>query len=346
MIQLMKCHINLAVYITAFVFSAIKNEVLGQQVFSLDDPKYKPCASPACEHCITVEYLELAGAYRFGFNGKERDDEMYDGGSMYDYGFRIYDAQKGRFFSVDPLTASYPFYTPYHFSGNKPICSIDIDGLEDIYYMNSFMDKQGASVVELMNKTTLGAQFLQEFQNPQTNIGYDLFVISTPLPSNLRGNTRTLYGSETKLFDSETRQTINAFEAIKQVRENKKNGIENKGEIYESLVNNLTEEVLFSDALGETLEKCRTIIVVDINTSVTQNNNSSNETQAKQGEVETAKVLGHEIKAHANRMATGAIQTPSQDHLDYQGTEAEGLGNVPGSLGDLYEKQVDDAANE
>jgi hypothetical protein len=33
--------------------------------------------------------------------------------------------------SVDPLTASYPWYTPYQFAGNKPITFIDIDGLEE-----------------------------------------------------------------------------------------------------------------------------------------------------------------------------------------------------------------------
>jgi hypothetical protein len=32
---------------------------------------------------------------------------------------------------VDPLTASYPWYTPYQFAGNKPIKFIDLDGLEE-----------------------------------------------------------------------------------------------------------------------------------------------------------------------------------------------------------------------
>ncbi len=52
--------------------------------------------------------------YRYGFNGKEKDDEgMGGGGSTYDYGFRIYNPQIGKFLSTDPLTMSYPFYTPY-----------------------------------------------------------------------------------------------------------------------------------------------------------------------------------------------------------------------------------------
>jgi len=47
-----------------------------------------------------------------------------------DYGFRIYNPSIGKFLSVDPLTKSYPFYTPYQFAANTPIQAIDLDGLE------------------------------------------------------------------------------------------------------------------------------------------------------------------------------------------------------------------------
>jgi RHS repeat-associated protein len=71
--------------------------------------------------------------YRYGFNGKEKDDNGEFGNTTYDYGFRIYNPSIGRFLSVDPLTREYPFYTPYQFAGNKPIANIDLDGLEDHY---------------------------------------------------------------------------------------------------------------------------------------------------------------------------------------------------------------------
>lgn len=76
-----------------------------------------------------------AKEYRFGFNGKEMDNDFSDGitGAVYDYGFRIYDARIARFLSIDPLTKDYPWYTPYQFAGNKPICAIDLDGLEEYY---------------------------------------------------------------------------------------------------------------------------------------------------------------------------------------------------------------------
>jgi RHS repeat-associated protein len=65
--------------------------------------------------------------YRYGFNGKENDADW----EVQDYGFRIYKPELGKFLSVDPLTQSYPWYTPYQFAGNKPIQFIDLDGLEE-----------------------------------------------------------------------------------------------------------------------------------------------------------------------------------------------------------------------
>jgi RHS repeat-associated protein len=78
--------------------------------------------------------------YRFSFNGKEKDIEgMGGGGSTYDYGFRIYNAQLGRFLSVDPLTKSYPWNSTYAFAENDVISCIDLDGLEkyDVKIVNN-----------------------------------------------------------------------------------------------------------------------------------------------------------------------------------------------------------------
>ena len=69
---------------------------------------------------------------------KEKDDEVKGEGVQYDYGFRIYDSRMAKFLSVDPLTASYPWYTPYQFAGNKPIKFIDLDGLEEAIYPNYY----------------------------------------------------------------------------------------------------------------------------------------------------------------------------------------------------------------
>src|SRR5579884_4195472 len=70
------------------------------------------------------------GLYRYGFNGKEMDNEVKGDGNQYDYGARIYDPRIMRFLSVDPLSGKYPFYSSYQFAGNSPIKNIDIDGKE------------------------------------------------------------------------------------------------------------------------------------------------------------------------------------------------------------------------
>ncbi|MBK9273433.1 MAG: RHS repeat-associated core domain-containing protein [Flavobacteriales bacterium] len=70
-------------------------------------------------------------AYRFGFNGKENDNEFFDEpGAIQDYGMRMYDPRIGRFPSVDPIAAQYPELTPYQFASNTPIQATDLDGLE------------------------------------------------------------------------------------------------------------------------------------------------------------------------------------------------------------------------
>jgi RHS repeat-associated protein len=71
-----------------------------------------------------------AANYRYGFNGKEKDDEVKGVGNQVDYGMRVYDPRLGRFMSVDPITKKYPELTPYQFSSNRPIDGVDEDGLE------------------------------------------------------------------------------------------------------------------------------------------------------------------------------------------------------------------------
>lgn len=87
-----------------------------------------------------------AGGYRYGFNGKENDNEVKGEGNQQDYGFRIYDPRVGRFLSVDPLSKKYPWYTPYQFAGNTPIQAIDLDGAEEWMMQQAFATKRKAEL--------------------------------------------------------------------------------------------------------------------------------------------------------------------------------------------------------
>src|SRR5690606_37327678 len=52
-------------------------------------------------------------AYRYGFNGMEKDDEVKGKGNHVDFGARGYDPRLGRWLSVDPKTNSIAFDSPY-----------------------------------------------------------------------------------------------------------------------------------------------------------------------------------------------------------------------------------------
>ncbi len=71
---------------------------------------------------------------RYKYVGKERDEET----GLYYYGARYYAAWLFRFVSVDPLQFKYPHYTPYQYAGNKPVSYIDLDGLEEAIFYDSF----------------------------------------------------------------------------------------------------------------------------------------------------------------------------------------------------------------
>ncbi len=69
-------------------------------------------------------------SYRYGFQGQEKDDEIKGEGNSINFKYRMYDPRIGRFFAEDPMVHAYPWYTPYQFSGNTPIMSTELEGLE------------------------------------------------------------------------------------------------------------------------------------------------------------------------------------------------------------------------
>ncbi len=87
-----------------------------------------------------------SGAYRYGFNGKESDNEIKGFGNEQDYGNRVYDPRVARFLSVDPIANEYPELTPYQFASNSPISGIDLDGLEFIFAQDGqYLGRIGSS---------------------------------------------------------------------------------------------------------------------------------------------------------------------------------------------------------
>jgi RHS repeat-associated protein len=126
-----------------------------------------------------------SSSYRFGFNGKENDNEVKGNGNQQDYGMRIYDTRLGRFLSVDPLSHSYPWFTPYQFAGNTPISAIDLDGLENVYITTN---SNGGECMEVVYTADDIAKIIAgqrpEFKVHYTNTGKETGQFEGPNKSN------------------------------------------------------------------------------------------------------------------------------------------------------------------
>ncbi len=88
-------------------------------------------------------YTASAG-YRFGFNGKEMDNETYGTGNEYNYGARILDPRLGRWMSLDALAKKYPNNSPFSFALGSPIVAKDPDG-NLVIFINGMHTGSGGS---------------------------------------------------------------------------------------------------------------------------------------------------------------------------------------------------------
>jgi len=80
-----------------------------------------------------------ASEYKFGFQGQLKDDEIAEvTGAHLNYKFREYDSRIGRMWSIDPLTAKYPWNSPYAFSENRVIDGVELEGLE-VFLINGYL---------------------------------------------------------------------------------------------------------------------------------------------------------------------------------------------------------------
>ncbi len=68
--------------------------------------------------------------YRYGFNGKEDDKDISEGGQ--DYGGRIYENRIGKWMSTDIHPKDY--LTPYSFARNSPTNIVDPDGNDEFHF--------------------------------------------------------------------------------------------------------------------------------------------------------------------------------------------------------------------
>ncbi|MBK7108190.1 MAG: hypothetical protein IPH61_03280 [Bacteroidetes bacterium] len=241
--------------------------------------------------------------YRFGFNGKESDAETYGEGNIYDYGFRIYNSRLGKFLSVDPLTQSYPWYTPYQFAGNKPIVAIDLDGLEEFYYGDLLKSKEGRNALFIMQATDVGVEIMKVIWSTEGTIKQrDVYFVYRAIESS-NGSKNT------------SRQAYTTHLSAANISEDGKL-IRNK---YEKI-----DDLLPLDGIDFSASKRKgnEISVIVINT------NSRGYQEAKDGNpLDLSQTIYHEIKAHIEPKINPTVSedgTPhekseKQEHYNYHG---------------------------
>jgi len=98
------------------------------------------------------QYSDPNSKYKFGFNGKEKDNEINVNGGDYDFGARIYDSRLGRWLSLDPLMRKYADLSPYNFCNSNPIFFLDIDGKDFIRTIDFKNRKINAEAVIYVKK--------------------------------------------------------------------------------------------------------------------------------------------------------------------------------------------------
>jgi len=236
--------------------------------------------------------------YRFGFNGQEKDDEVYGSCNAVSFKYRIEDVRIGRFLSEDPLSKKFPWLSTYQFAANNPIANIDLEGAENLYYLNSFKKEGFASSNSLRVSTNSGIkEQIKIYNTEKRDIKHDVYMKFVDEKS---FSSITTGAAFTRSFKSEELSNDGKFNGkwIKFQTDNT-----NKGE----------RKILSSIKYNSTNEDNKIIHVIVIN----------EKDFANRSQEERAHVVHHELKSHVTSLIGNekAVYKDNmlQQHEDYHG---------------------------
>src|SRR5690606_38253704 len=105
-----------------------KNE--GNQPIVTDSNDYYPFGMSFVRNSEEDAHFGTGSYFNYKYNGKELQET-----GMYDYGWRMYMPDIGRWNGIDQLAEKFSSNSPYNYVGNNPILIFDPDG-RDWYYIN------------------------------------------------------------------------------------------------------------------------------------------------------------------------------------------------------------------
>lgn len=104
---------------------------------------------------VTEEGTAAEMADRYGFNGMERDNEIYGDGMAYTTEYRQYDSRLGRWQSIDPEFKKLPDQSPYANNNNNPVSYTDPKG--DFGFVGALIGAAAGAVSEITSQVVTHA---------------------------------------------------------------------------------------------------------------------------------------------------------------------------------------------
>jgi RHS repeat-associated protein len=168
---------------------------------------HPPYYSPFGSSLPNRTWSDGSRAYRFRFNGKEKDSETASDNFPIAIGIgaRIYDGRLGRWLSLDPMIKEFVGFSAYNFGLNNPVFFIDPDGNEIKPPTKAFVNSPYYDLYKsLSSKNSVYKNLISNYKPKDQKFTMKLDYSEGPKPSSENAytilNQTNYYDPKTLLF--------------------------------------------------------------------------------------------------------------------------------------------------